>query len=458
MGRWRWIVIATGLLLTLIGIRAGDRLDWEWNFMNLEPEGLRSVELQDEIIEKYKLSISISMLTADSVGESRRLRKKLKEKGIVGEVDDISMWVSRPDLQKNLKHLDRLHRELSISKPHIAFVSDGPVSTDSGANRPFPRDTRAEFANELDRLWANIVEIQALSFTAGQDRVVEKTTRLVAEREKRDTGLLRITADRFADPTAVDWHTVDVFARLFERSLHRQADRMSSKRGPVTLESVPDDIRAKYTSEEKPGFLLLIMPKKNLFERADLELFQEVVTGVHPSVTGFPQMMLNMNLETLREGRVAALAAVTVILIVLMADFRRPLVAVLSFLPLVSGLALTFGVMWLLDEKINYINIIALPVIIGIGVDDGVHFFHRYIQEGSGGMGRAVSSVGRAMLMTSLTTMIGFGSLMLYMMRGMASLGLVLFVGVGMCFVVTVTLLPALAALFEKRINEEAGS
>jgi predicted RND superfamily exporter protein len=95
---------------------------------------------------------------------------------------------------------------------------------------------------------------------------------------------------------------------------------------------------------------------------------------------------------------------------------------------------------------------IALPVIIGIGVDDGVHFFHRLIQEGSADLRRVVTSVGRAMLMTSLTTMIGFGSLMFYLMRGMASMGLALFIGVGMCFVVTVTLLPALSVLFERRI------
>ena len=65
------------------------------------------------------------------------------------------------------------------------------------------------------------------------------------------------------------------------------------------------------------------------------------------------------------------------------------------------------------------------------------------IQEGRGGLDRAVGSVGRAMVLTSVTTMIGFGSLTLYLMRGMASLGLVLFLGVGMCLLVTFTLLPA---------------
>ena len=66
-----------------------------------------------------------------------------------------------------------------------------------------------------------------------------------------------------------------------------------------------------------------------------------------------------------------------------------------------------------------------------------------------------MTSVGRAMLMTSLTTMIGFGSLMLYLMRGMASLGIALFIGVGGCFLFTIILLPAFAKLFERRIFKE---
>jgi predicted RND superfamily exporter protein len=199
-----------------------------------------------------------------------------------------------------------------------------------------------------------------------------------------------------------------------------------------------------------------VYPKKNLFEREDLEIFRDVVSNVHPNVTGLPQMFLLMNLETIREGKLAFLAAVGVIFLVLLLDFKRPLIAALAFLPLVSGIAFTHAVMWLLNEKLNYLNVIALPVIIGIGVDDGVHFFHRYLREGKGGLRRAVTSVGRAMLMTSLTTMIGFGSLMLYLMRGMASMGLVLFVGVGMCFAVTITLLPALAKVFENRIFKAA--
>ncbi len=443
MGQLRLFVIPLLLIATAAGIWGGLHLSYEWNFNKLEPKGLRSVELQDEIIAKFKLSIAMSLLTADSVEKSRELRKKFKEKGIVGEVDDISLWVSRPDFEKNKKHIVRLREALAGEQEVLSFVENA--------------ENRAMIAEELDRLWANIVEIQALSFTGGQDRVVEKAKQLVATRENRAEGLLQQVAQRFAAGDAVDWSHFDRFAQLFGYTLRSQAKQMAEENEPVTLAMVPEDIRAKYTSiTGVDGFLMQILPKQNLYEKEELEQFQKVANKIHPKVTGMPQMILQMGIATMSEGKLTSLTAVTVILVLLLLDFRRhPFVAGLAFLPLISGTALMLGAMWLFGEKLNYLNTMALPVIIGIGVDDGVHFFHRLIQEGKGGMRRAVTSVGRAMLMTSLTTMIGFGSLMFYLMEGMRSFGFVLFVGVGMCFVVTVTLLPALSALFEKWIIKE---
>jgi predicted RND superfamily exporter protein len=446
MGRNRAGVIATCVLATMVGFWSGTRLDWEWNWMMLEPEGLRSVDLQDEIIDRFKLSVSMSMLTADSAEDSRRLRKEFKEKRVVGDVDDLSLWVSRTDFDQTRAFIEELRGYLDADHPTSTFASDGDDTP----------ERRARLAEELDRLWANIVEIQALSFTGGQDRVVEKTRQIVATRDERESGLLRRVADRFEEGSDIAWEDFDRFSSRFHREMSSRAHRMAEGEGVVTLDMVPEDIAAKYISEKTTGFLMHVYPKKNLFGREDLEIFRDVASSVHPNVTGLPQMFLLMNLETIREGKLAFLAAVGVIFLVLVLDFKRPLIAALAFLPLVSGIALTLAVMWLLNEKLNYLNVIALPVIIGIGVDDGVHFFHRYLQEGKGGLRRAVTSVGRAMLMTSLTTMIGFGSLMLYLMRGMASMGLVLFVGVFMCFVVTITLLPALAKVFENRIFKAA--
>ena len=89
------------------------------------------------------------------------------------------------------------------------------------------------------------------------------------------------------------------------------------------------------------------------------------------------------------------------------------------------------GIMYLTGMKYNYMNLIAVPIILGIGIDDGVHALHRFREERGAGIERIERSyrhVGRAILLTSLTTMIGFGSLTFYEMRGMASFGAVMLV------------------------------
>jgi predicted RND superfamily exporter protein len=440
MGRWRVAVVAGFAVLTVVGLYSGSQLSWEYNFLNLEPAGLRSVELNDEIIDAYKLSISVSMLTADSIDESRQLRHRFKERRIVGEVDDISQWVSRPDFDAARPHVERLRRELAVAREPLSF--DTPK-------------IRARLAGELDRLWANLVEIQFLAVTGGQDRVVEKTRQMVGTRETTENSRLKQLARRFAESDRVDWTQLTAFATSFQHRLNAVAQRMAASSEPVTEEMVPSRIVAQYVSSTAPGYLMHIMPRNNLYEREDLERFRTVAEKIHPDVTGTPQMILEMSDQTMKEGRVAVLLAIAVILLVLLIDFRRPLIAVLTFLPLFCGVAILLAFMWLLDEKFNYINMIALPVIIGIGVDDGVHFFHRYVQEGRGRIQESITSVGRAIMMSSFTTMIGFGTLMFYLMRGMASMGRVLFIGVGLCLVVTVTLLPALVRLFKDHITRE---
>ena len=442
--RARWPVLIGFVALIGAGAWAGTKVDWEWNFMELEPAGLRCIELQAEIVERYRFSTQPASLTVATVEESRELRRQLLQRPMVGAVDDISGWVSRPDFADNLPSIRALREALQAGP-----LEDDPVVAMTDDERA------ARLADELDRLWANVVEIQALSFVGGQDRVVEKSAQLVGTRETRDQAPLRRLADRFEAGRELDRAAVQRFGDRFEQQARRRATTMAAVERPVTLVDLPRRYRELYVADDVPGFLMTILPREDLFEREPLERFQEQVTQVAPAVTGMPLMMLMLNVETKREGKLAFLVALAVILLVLLIDFRRPLVAALAFLPLLCGLTLLLGLMWLTGEKLHYINVIALPVIVGIGVDNGVHFLHRYAAEGAGGLKRATTSVGRAILISSLTTMVAFGSLLVYVMRGMADLGMVLFVGMGFCLIATFTLLPAAASFFESSIVKE---
>jgi len=98
--------------------------------------------------------------------------------------------------------------------------------------------------------------------------------------------------------------------------------------------------------------------------------------------------------------------------------------------------------MWLFNLQFNLANLITVPLIIGIGVENGIHLLHRFREEGEGGPALIEGSTGQAVALFSLTTMIGFGSLMVARYYGIFSMGLLLTVAVGSVLVASLTVLP----------------
>jgi predicted RND superfamily exporter protein len=92
----------------------------------------------------------------------------------------------------------------------------------------------------------------------------------------------------------------------------------------------------------------------------------------------------------------------------------------------------------------------ALPLIIGIGIDDGVHIVHRWLSEGKGKLYTVYSGTGKAILLTTLTTMLAFGSLVFSIWRGFGQLGGALFLGSAACFLTTVILLAGIMGAIER--------
>ena len=115
-------------------------------------------------------------------------------------------------------------------------------------------------------------------------------------------------------------------------------------------------------------------------------------------------------------------------MIVLMIDLQSIRDCLLALVPMGLGLLQMFGLLGLLDIPLNPANMIVLPLILGIGIDDGVHVIHDYRRQT--GLYRMSPSTASAVLLTSLTTMVGFGTMMLAHHEGLRSLGHVLTLGV----------------------------
>ena len=135
-----------------------------------------------------------------------------------------------------------------------------------------------------------------------------------------------------------------------------------------------------------------------------------------------------------------------------------PIDALLIIFPLVCGTVWMCGSLYLQDVKLNFYNIVALPTIIGMGIDNGVHLYHRYREEGPGSMPLVLRSTGGAMLISMLTTMIGFFGLMTATHPGLNAIGRLAMIGLLTCFVTAVLVLPAILEVLEgKRWRRENG-
>jgi len=214
--------------------------------------------------------------------------------------------------------------------------------------------------------------------------------------------------------------------------------------GPITLADIPPKLKSRFVNSDGSRFLLQIFPKKNVWEKDAQEEFVLQLRQVDPDVTGNPVIGYE-SIKAMKEGYIeGGVYAFLAIILVTFFSLRRVDDALLAILPLGLGIVWTAGLMWLFHLQFNLANLVAVPLIIGIGVENGIHIVHRYREEGVGGPALVAGSTGQAVSLFSLTTMVGFGSLMVAKYYGIFSMGLLLTIAVGSVLVASLTVLPLL--------------
>jgi len=440
LARWSWrhyiVVLLIFIALGLWARWSSGRTAFEYNFLNLEAKGLSSVRLTYEIPDRFGLSDQAAWLLSPDPEAARRSKESLRKLSTVGEVLAVSDVVPPPGRRdERLPKLEAFRRKLEEKRRREASAG--------------------ELSDEIDRLWDNLDLMSNLAFQAGLDRIVQVLDDLTGYDSSTDRSdstavlpsLIRRLGEQGADEKLAS------FDSLFSRALRSRLESLTTPEIP-SVDKLPESLRRAFLPiDGGPGFLTYVTPRRILWNRPDLDRFLEQTSGVAPHLVSTQQLIIVMLESTLRDGGRGAKLAMLIIAVLLLIHFRSAR-GLLAAVPLLGGALLMLGLMHLLGMKYNYLNLIAVPIILGIGIDDGVHALQRFDEEqGDAGerIGKAFSHVGRPILLTSLTTMIGFGSVAFYSMRGMSSFGRVLFMGVGACFLTTVLILPAVLRLFSGR-------
>lgn len=196
-------------------------------------------------------------------------------------------------------------------------------------------------------------------------------------------------------------------------------------------------------------------PVEDVWRPEAQQRFLEHMRAVDPSVTGMPVLGAFMVERSQRALYVTAILGAMLLALWVWADFRRPLPALLAALPAVLTVTSMHALMRAFEIPWNPLNVMALPVVLGIAVDDGVHITHRFLDE-TGDLARTLAGTGRSVVLTSLTTLAAFGTLAFTSHRGLASFALALTLGVVSALLLSVLLLPELLVLSRRWLGLDA--
>jgi predicted RND superfamily exporter protein len=240
-----------------------------------------------------------------------------------------------------------------------------------------------------------------------------------------------------------------------------QLQRAAQTRDPLTIEEVPESIRNQFTSKTgEVGGFVMIYPAVGLSDGRNSMAFSEdvgtIVTSSGEIYHAASTSLVAADMLRLMLMEAPYMVTVTFLIVVLLmfVNFRSIRWAALATVPLIVGVLWMLLIMELLDLSLNFYNLVVLPAVLGIGNDAGVHLVHRYREEGTGSILHVLRFTGEHITMASITTMIGFGGLLLSFHPGLKSIGELAVVGIGMTLLASLLFLPALLQWREVRFNK----
>ncbi len=203
-----------------------------------------------------------------------------------------------------------------------------------------------------------------------------------------------------------------------------------------------------------------ITPKKDLWSRDDTNELKELIIGKlkdkgigkdRYKLTGANLLTGDLKETIIKNLKTNMWLAGLTVVIVLLLYYRSLKLLALSTLPLIIGLVTLTGLMVIFHLDFNFLNCIVLPMIIGIGIDDGVHLANTFHHSKNAHIVERVSQTGRAVVLTSLTTLVGFGSIALSHYPGLRSMGYVACIGISACLFASIMVLPSLFSVISSR-------
>ena len=423
------IVIATAI--TLLAVLAVPLTGFDYNLLKLQNPTLESVKFERKLIDsKGSHSVIFAASLCKDLTEATDRAARFRQQPSVQNVLSLTEIVPR-DQDRKLEIIKRIKRHLE--SVHIPKSGD---RIDVAENVRVIRllSVNCEKTWKLARHWGSKGQREGADEFFG--KLTHAMDRALAVLEKMDQAKAE---------TILGAYQAQIFGELRQNLEFLKRQKVDRQ---ITVEDLPKSMKDQFIGRSG-RILLQIYPREDIWDRDPLDRFVRDLRRVDPDITGTPVQNYEY-IELLKTSyEQAGLYAFGMIVFLVFLHFRSLKYSLITLLPLFLGILWTVGLMPLVGLPFNPANIVTLPLIIGIGVAYGVYAVDRYRESSSPAL--FSTSTGKAILLSALTTIFGFGTLAFATHRGISSLGLLMTLGVGLCMVTSLYVCPAVLKVFGRR-------
>jgi hopanoid biosynthesis associated RND transporter like protein HpnN len=424
---WRFDRKASGIVLSvavaagIAGIALLPQARFDSNVIKMRDPTTESVQAFDDLLAQSGVAspwfVNSVMPDLDSADA---LARRMDELDVVEHTITLSDFVPE-DQDEKLEILEDL-----------SFLLEAPPGLDEPPAGGGDVDAEIE---ALRRLHAFLGEAWL------EDNELEVSPSALALRDKLGRFLARI------DEEDDKQRALDALADVLLSGLPDQLDRLrrAANADEVTLDELPEDLVARMLTADGRA-RVQTFPAEDLDDEAAFERFTEAVLEVDPRAAGIPINLVGFSQAIRDSFREALIAAFAIIATLLVALWRRILPPIYVITPLLLSSLLTVAAMVLLDIPFNFANVIVIPLLLGIGVDSGIHLVHRASHDPDADL--LDSTTARAVFYSALTTTVSFGTLAFSSHRGLATLGQTLAIGMVLTVLCNLIVLPSMIARF----------
>ncbi|WP_319369851.1 MMPL family transporter [uncultured Ilyobacter sp.] len=424
IGRRKSSLLIVVFIMIVLGSKAG-RVEFENDMLKIEPKNLQSVALNREIIDKFDFSSDNTIIVSETLEETQEVFERADKLKSIGMISSVTSYLPSEKIQILRTEAGKLIKEKIKNTP------DSEIYTE-------------ELTEELVRLENNLLELGDLSYIGGEEKIRERCDEII------ESGLI----GELVEGMSQFRKNIEKSQKIFIGEL-QGIIRKSNTDKIIGLEDLPDEIRDEFVGKDGT-YISSFYPKKDIWKSDFQKIHMKEIETLGEDVTGSSKIFLRVIEKSATEGKKILVLTLVAIYFILVLDFKSFKYATAAILPMVFSVLGTLGIMGWTGFKFDMVNIIGIPLIIGIGVDDGVHIIHRYLGEKD--IFKAVRSTGKSVTLTTVTTIAAFGTLMLARYRGFVHFGILLTIGVGFAYLLTMTLLVSLISIvdgIEKNVESD---